>query len=87
MRYRKLDARGDMIFGHGSADYYRDQPEAVAQAAVTRLRLKLGEWFADTSDGTNWDGAVLGRHTEGRLFCNWRRLKVCTVCLAKSGVV
>lgn len=66
MRYRKLDAGNDMVFGHGGADFYRDQPEAVAQATVTRLRLKLGEWFADTSDGTNWDGAILGRHTEGR---------------------
>lgn len=63
MRYRKLDAAGDMIFGRGALDFYQDAPEGVGQAVMTRLQLRLGEWFLDTTDGTDWAGKVLGRHT------------------------
>lgn len=65
MRYRKLTRSGDMTFGHAAADFYQDQPEAVAQAVVTRLRLWTGDWFLDTAEGTNWLGAVLGTNTRG----------------------
>lgn len=64
MRYRKLDANGDMRFGHGQTDFYRDVPEAPAQAVQTRLFLRLGEWFLDTTDGTPWDTEILGAHTQ-----------------------
>ncbi|MGI4946729.1 MAG: hypothetical protein ACRYHQ_40250 [Janthinobacterium lividum] len=63
MRYRKLDAAGDYVFGNGQADFYRDQPEAVAQAVQTRLALFLAEWFLDTADGTPWNTQVLGERT------------------------
>ena len=63
LRYRKLDAAGDYSFGAGQANFYRDQPEAVAQAVQTRLALFLGEWFLDTSDGTPWNTRVLGERT------------------------
>ncbi|MEE3504826.1 hypothetical protein QN399_00865 [Pseudomonas sp. 10C3] len=63
MRYRKLDANGDYSFGNQQADFYRDSPEAVAQAVETRLQLNLGEWFLDTSDGTPWNSEVLGERT------------------------
>lgn len=63
MRYRKLDANGDYTLGTG-ADFYQDQPEAVAQAALTRLALFTGEWFIDTSDGTPWRTDVLGKYTK-----------------------
>lgn len=67
MRYRKLTPTGDYAFGRNSADFYRDVPEAVAQAANTRLRLWLAEWFADTSDGMPWYESVLGNNTaQGR---------------------
>jgi hypothetical protein len=64
MRYRKLDKDGDYVFGSGSSDFLVNSPEAVAQAVLTRLQLWLGEWFADTSDGTGWKQAVLGRQPE-----------------------
>jgi hypothetical protein len=64
MMYRRLDDKGDMIMGHGDADYLRDTPLAVAQAVVTRLRLLRGEWFLDLAEGTPYAPAVLGKHTK-----------------------
>ena len=63
MRYRKLDANGDMMFGRQQADFWRDVPDAPAQAVWTRLQLYLGDWFLDTSDGTPWRTQVLGKYT------------------------
>lgn len=63
MRYRKLDSRGDYIFGGGIANFFIDTPEAVAQAIGTRLRLDQGDWFLDISDGTAWRTGVLGNRT------------------------
>jgi hypothetical protein len=63
MRYRKLDAQGDMQFGQQQADFWINQPEAVAQAVKTRLQLRLGTWFLDTTDGTDWDNRILGNRT------------------------
>lgn len=65
MRYRKLDTNGDYSFGNQQADFYINQPEAVAQAIATRLHLNLGEWFLDTTDGTAWNTQVLGNRTIG----------------------
>lgn len=63
MRYRKLSPTGDFVFGNGQADFYIDVPEAVAQAAETRLALLLGEWYLDTSDGTPYSTEILGYGT------------------------
>ncbi len=60
MRYRKLSDTGDMTFGNGELDYYIDVPEAPAQAVGTRLNLWAGEWFLNTSDGTNYQDTSLG---------------------------
>lgn len=64
MRYRALDAAGDMQFGRGAAAFLHDSPEAVAQAIRTRLLLFRGEWFADTTAGTAWSSRILGERTE-----------------------
>jgi len=75
MRYRKLDAAGDMQFGHGAADFWHDQPEGVGQSVKTRLLLFSGEWYLDTAAGTPWggfplndlvvqQGRILGVHTQ-----------------------
>lgn len=75
MRYRKLDDNGDYSFGHGVADFWVNQPEAVGQAANTRLWLFTGEWFLDLAEGTPWGGfpltgavvaagRILGEHTQ-----------------------
>ena len=64
MRYRALDAAGDMQFGRGASLFLRNSPEAVAQAIRTRLLLFQGEWFADTAAGTAWNSRVLGERTE-----------------------
>jgi len=58
MRYRKLDSAGDFVLGSGS-DFHINSPEAVGQAVLTRLRLLVGEWFANISDGTPWNTKAL----------------------------
>jgi hypothetical protein len=65
MRYRKLDAAGDFVFGHNGADYHQNSPETVSQAVLTRLKLHRGEWFLDSSEGTPYTPAILGKHTAG----------------------
>lgn len=63
MRYRKLDPDGDYSFGNGAADFWKDQPEGVAQAVQTRLFLFEGEWFLDSREGMTWNTQVLGVRT------------------------
>jgi hypothetical protein len=53
-----------MEFGYQQANFLRDTPDAVAQAVVTRLKLWLGEWFIDQSEGTPYQQAVLGKGTQ-----------------------
>ncbi len=64
MRVRQLTSDGDMRFGHQQYDFYRDVPEAPAQCVQTRLMFWQGEWYLDLTDGTPYQGGVLGTNTE-----------------------
>lgn len=63
MLVRKLDSNGDMQLGQGSANFYSNSADGVAQMVYTRLKLWLGEWYLDTADGTDWFGKCLGKNT------------------------
>jgi len=65
LTYRKLDANGDYTFGFRAGNFYKDQPEAVAQAVKTRLGLILGEWFLDVTYGTPYNSEILGAGNVG----------------------
>lgn len=62
MKVRKMSTDGDYRLGHGDADFYQDQAEAVAQDCMTRLALWRGTWFIDTIEGTPWLQQILGKH-------------------------
>lgn len=64
MRYRKLSADGDYIFGRGSSEFFVNDPEGVGQAVQTRLRLMTGEWFLDQNEGTPYSTEILGTGTQ-----------------------
>lgn len=63
MRVRGLSDDGDMRFGAGGSLYLVDSAEAVAQIVMTRLKLWVGEWFIDTSEGTAWATGAIGERT------------------------
>lgn len=64
MKYRKLSPTGDYSFGGGNLNFYIDVPAAVGQAALTRLKLWLGEWSLDTTQGTPYLDGILGKHSK-----------------------
>lgn len=59
MIYRALDANDDYQLGA----FLANTPETVGQAVLTRLRLWLGEWFLDSTDGTPYMQGILGHRT------------------------
>ena len=56
---RKLDANGDPMRGSGMTNFVSDI-DAVAVILGTTLKLLMGEWFEDTSDGTPLFQSLLG---------------------------
>lgn len=44
LKYRALDANGDMCFGHGDGDFLTDL-QAMGQVLKTRLSAIDGEWW------------------------------------------
>lgn len=51
---------GDYTIG---LPFFVNVPQAVEQAISTRLKLWLGEWFLDTTDGTPYFQQVLGERS------------------------
>ena len=60
MRVRKLTPAGDYTFGNGLSGFYHDEPLAVGNKISERLKLFLGEWFLDSTDGTPWYQEIFG---------------------------
>ena len=64
MRYRALDANGDMQYGVSQDEFLIDSPAAFAQAVMTRLLLLTGEWFVDVTEGLPVNTQILGVRTQ-----------------------
>lgn len=60
MTVRKLDENGDIVTQGGQ---FISGADEVEQTIRTRLRLFLGEYFRDISDGTPWFEQILGKGT------------------------
>ncbi|KAB1444214.1 hypothetical protein F7890_21390 [Bordetella bronchiseptica] len=58
MRVRRLGESGDLVT---RGKMFLTDREAIAQTIVTRLKLFLGEYFRDVTDGTPWFQQVLGK--------------------------
>ena len=59
MRVRRLEESGDLTT---SGQMFHFGREAIAQMVATRLKLFLGEYFRDVTDGTPWFQRILGKH-------------------------
>ncbi|WP_460208451.1 hypothetical protein [Klebsiella oxytoca] len=49
---------GDIVT---SGDHFVNGKEETRQACISRLRLFLGEYFLDATDGTPWFQSILGK--------------------------
>jgi len=58
MTVRKLNEQGDIVT---TGDVFIQEREEIAQTCVTRLKLFLGEYFRDITDGTPWFQQILGK--------------------------
>lgn len=61
MTVRAIDpVTGDIVT---SGTQFISEREEIAQTVATRLRLFLGEYFRDITDGTPWWEQILGKPT------------------------
>ncbi len=63
MRLRKFDESADYRFGQGASQFWKDQPDGVAQKVGQRLQLWRGQWYLDSGEGMGKAGgyAIQGR--------------------------
>src|SRR5690606_15887722 len=54
----RLDESGDLVT---RGRMFLTERAAIAQTVVTRLKLFLGEYFRDVTDGTPWFQQILGK--------------------------
>jgi len=59
MTVRMLDENGDIVT---SGTQFISERDEIAQTIKTRLRLFLGEYFRDITDGTPWFEQILGKN-------------------------
>lgn len=64
LRYRRIDANGDYIFGNGKFDFQKDI-DAFVQAVKTKLQFFKGEWWEDTSEGVPFYQEIAGVMIKG----------------------
>jgi len=57
---RKIDENGDIVT---QGSMFLTGREEIEQTIKTRLRLFLGEYFRDITDGTPWFEQILGKGT------------------------
>lgn len=60
MTVRKIDENGDIVT---QGSMFLTGREEIEQTIKTRLRLFLGEYFRDITDGTPWFEQILGKGT------------------------
>jgi len=58
MKVRRLGEDGDLVT---RGRMFQSERQAIAQTIVTRLKLFLGEYFRDVTDGTPWFQQILGK--------------------------
>lgn len=58
MTVRRLDSNGDIAT---SGTHFITGAEEIAQTVKTRLKLFLGEYFRDITEGTPWFQQILGK--------------------------
>lgn len=59
MTVRKLDENADIVT---QGIIFISEREEIEQTVKTRLRLFLGEYFRDITDGTPWFEQILGKN-------------------------
>jgi hypothetical protein len=59
MRVRALSPTGDYTFGQNGQNYLVNSRAAVAQAIYCALRLFMGSWFLDLTQGVPWLQQIL----------------------------
>lgn len=60
MKYRRMDAQGETLFGHGLSDFATGA-EAVALAVRGRLLLLRGEWWEARDEGFPLFESIIGK--------------------------
>lgn len=61
MKYRKLTDSGDYAFGQGLSNFWIDVPQAVGQAAQTRMQLWQETFWRDLNEGLPMMQEILGQ--------------------------
>jgi len=92
MLVRRLDAKGEPCFGHGTSDFVTGA-DAVVVLVTLALRLTLGQWFLDTSLGVAWwtddenADAILGRMPANIAFARSEILRVISTTQGVAKVI